>query len=179
MKISFSLLIFFLLLFFGCNEKRTDAKKVSDVVDYSVLPDQISWDVEVSFIDSSFTKAILKARRARIFQKRQETLLDSFVHVDFISRTTNNVETVLTSDSARIDDKTRNMLATGHVVVVSLTKNTRLETSVLNWDNKTQKLFSTEFVKVISPKETIQGWGFESDQNLSYYKIFKVSGVQK
>jgi len=179
MKKTLSISFFFLLLLYGCWEKRAEPLKISNTVDYAIMPDQISWDVEVAFVDSSFTKAVLRARRARVYQKRQETLLDSGVRVEFISRESNKVETVLTSDSARIDDKTKNMLAKGDVVVVSLTKNVRLETSALNWDNRTQKLYSTEFVKIISPRETIKGWGFESDQHLSYYKIFKVSGEQK
>jgi hypothetical protein len=47
------------------------------------------------------------------------------------------------------------------------------------WDNGSQKLYSTEFVTITSPNEKIQGYGFESDQNLTNYKIFKVSGVKK
>ena len=85
----------------------------------------------------------------------------------------------MSCDSAEIDDRTKNMLAKGNVLVWSDSSRTKLETSVLHWDNKTQLFYSTEFVTIDSPEEKIQGYGFESDQNLKYYRIFKVSGEQK
>ena len=42
---------------------------------------------------------------------------------------------------------------------------------------KKRKLFSNQYVKINSPVEIIEGYGFESNQDLSNYKIFKVSGV--
>jgi len=71
------------------------------------------------------------------------------------------------------------MHAYGHVVAINDSARTRMETSILFSNNKTEKFYSTEFVKVVSPKERIQGYGFESDQNLNNYKIFRVSGEQK
>ena len=35
------------------------------------------------------------------------------------------------------------------------------------------------FVKIVSPKETIEGIGFESDRDLTNYRIFNVSGEAK
>ncbi|MBN8571587.1 MAG: LPS export ABC transporter periplasmic protein LptC [Ignavibacteria bacterium] len=45
------------------------------------------------------------------------------------------------------------------------------------WKNKTQKVYSDVFVRITTPKEIIEGVGFESDQNLTNYKIYQVSGV--
>jgi LPS export ABC transporter protein LptC len=109
----------------------------------------------------------------------QETYLDGGLQVEFYSRSSGKRVSFLTADSAKIDDRTKNMLAWGHVVVIGDSSHSRLETSILHWDNKTQKLYSTEFVKITSPGEKLQGYGFESDQNLTNYKIFKVSGEQK
>ena len=52
-----------------------------------------------------------------------------------------------------------------------------LRTSKLLWKNKTQKVYSDVFVRITTPKEIIEGIGFESDQNLTNYKIYQVSGV--
>ena len=168
-----------LIIFFGCDDSQNVPKIKEKNVNYEIMPDQISFDVEVFFADSSFTKAVLKAKRARIYQKRMETLLDGGIKVEFLSRFTGKRVSILTADSARIDDKTKNMLSGGHVIVISDSSGTKLETTRLEWINETQKLYSTEFVKIISPNETIQGYGFESDQNLSNYKIFRVSGEQR
>ncbi len=160
-------------------QKENQPKKTTDSVEVETMPDQISWDFEAIFVDSSFTKAILNAKRARIYNMRRETLLDSGLRVEFMSKTSGKRVSLLTADSARIDDETKNMLAKGNVFVVSDSSHTTLETSLLEWDQKTQKLYSTEYVKIVSPNEVITGIGFESDPNLNNYKIKKVSGVQK
>jgi Lipopolysaccharide-assembly, LptC-related len=54
-----------------------------------------------------------------------------------------------------------------------------VETEKLFWDNQRQLIHSDEFVKITSPKENLQGHGFESDQNLKNYKIFRVTGTAK
>ena len=69
------------------------------------------------------------------------------------------------------------MFATGNVLVISDSTKSQLETEELEWNNSTHKLHSQAFVRITSPKEIINGWGFESDENLSNYKIFKVNGV--
>jgi LPS export ABC transporter protein LptC len=163
----------------SCEEKKVGTvNKVNDSTKTD-NPDQISWDIKVNFIDTSFTKAILKADKARIYQKRAETLLDGHIRLEFFSKITGRRVSILTADSARIDDKTRDMFARGNVVVVSDSNQTRLVTNLLQWNNKDQKLMSNAFVRISSPKETLQGYGFESDLNLSNYKIFKVTGEQR
>lgn len=169
--------LLFAILISSCDEEKVVSKKNMAKEDLGLIPDQISWDVEVSFIDSSYTKAILYAKRARIYQKKNETLLDSGIKVLFMSKTSGEKVSTLTADSAKIDDLTKNMLSYGRVVVISDSTKTKLETSLLEWNNTSQKLYSTEFVKITSPQETIKGVGFESDQNLNNYKIFKVQSI--
>ena len=163
----------------GCEENKVVPHPTSETVNYEQMPDQISWNIDIIFVDTSFTKANIKARRARVFQKKMETYLDSGLHVDFFSKTDFKRESYLDADSAKIDDRTKNMVARGHVVVISEKDHRRVETSVMEWNNITQKLSSKEFVKITSPVEKIEGYGFESDPNLNNYRIFKVSGEQK
>ena len=163
-----------------CTETSdSKAKTAPDTLLKGVTPDQTGWDLEVFFVDSSFTKAILHAKRGRVYQNRMETKLDGGMRVDFFSQTSKGRVSYLTADSAVIDDKTKNMIARGHVFVYADSSKATLNTSVLQWNNTTQKIFSTEYVVFNRPGETITGWGFESDQNLNNYKIYKVSGVEK
>jgi LPS export ABC transporter protein LptC len=182
MKMHFGLFVVFTFIFIcSCAEKKQAQKNKNSQTTPStkLLPDQISYDVVVKFVDSSFTKAVLKANRARVYQDRFETILDSGVQVEFMSRTSYRRMSLLTADSVRIDDRTKNMLAGGNVHVYSDSTHTTLETTLLEWNNKTQKLYSTEFVKIKSPMERIQGTGFESDQYLNNYTIFRPSGEQR
>lgn len=179
MRLSLILLLSLVLISIGCEEKSGVVPKPADSLNYANMPDQISYDIEVAFIDSNYTKAVLNAKRARVYQSRFETWLDYGLTVQFLSKLSGKRISVLTADSAKIDDKTRNMFAYGKVLVVSDSTNTRLETSVLEWDNAAQKIYATEFVRIITPKETIEGYGLESDPALENYKIFRVSGVKR
>ncbi len=163
----------------GCSDSDVVPKKIEDSLDVSKVPDQMGWDVEVMFFDSSRTKAILNARKASVFNDRMETVLEGGIRVEFMSKTSGKRVSLLTANSAVVDDKTRDMLARGNVVVISDSTNTRLETELLKWDNATQKLYSTEFVTITSPLEKLQGYGFESDQTLTNYTIKRVRGEQR
>lgn len=167
-----------MLSLISCNESSTYKNYVKEN-QIEIKPDQSGIKIEVAFMDSSRIKALLKADKSRIYQDRLETFLDNNIKVEFFSKDGLNRVSLLTADSAKIDDKTKDMTAWGKVVVIADSSRTILETTLLMWDNNSQKLYSTEFVTITSPNEKIQGYGFESDQNLTNYKIFKVSGVQK
>ncbi len=177
--IIFIISILFITCLISCDETPGMKGKPNNKIQAGTAPDQTGQIVRVHFIDSSFTKAILDAGRTRIYQDRMETLLDGGVKVDFFSKNSGRRASHLTSDSAVIDDKTRNMIAKGHVIVIGDSSGVVLKTSILHWDNITRKLFSTAYVEIDRPGEHLQGFGFESDQSLTYYKIFKVSGVQR
>ncbi len=142
-------------------------------------PDVFAEKIETIFVDSSYTKAILRARYALIFNNPPTTILRGGLTVEFLSKTTQKRLSLLTADSAVVDDKTKNMTAYGHVTVVSDSSQSRLETEVLNWDNARQKVNSKEFVRITSPLETVTGYGFESDVYLHNYVIYKISGEKR
>ncbi|HYF04177.1 MAG TPA: LPS export ABC transporter periplasmic protein LptC [Patescibacteria group bacterium] len=169
---------FIIVAALGCS---TDDEKVATIPmsEVAQIPTHLTWNITVRFMDSTITKAILKGRRARVYEERQETLLDSGVVVDFMGTTGTGRVARMTSDSARVDDRTRDMIARGNVVVISDSTGKKLTTTLLTWDNATQKLRTTEYVKIESPGEIIEGFGLESDQYLKEYRIFKVSGIKQ
>lgn len=160
---------------------RDDAKVIKKEFDKSVVenqPSQISYNFSVSFLDSNKKKAYLEAYRARIYDKEKQTKLDSNVNVDFFSKENGEKVSNLKADSVLIDDKTQNMTAMGNVIVVSDTNKTTITTSILKWNDETRKLTSDKYVKIISPDQEIEGIGFESDEQLKNYTIYKVKGVK-
>ena len=179
MKYGFFCFFLFSLTFFACEEEKVSPQHAKPAQDYETQPDQVSWNIKVVFVDSSFTRAKLTALKGRIYYKRMETLLDGDVRVEYMSRYSGNMRSRLSSDSARIDDRTKDMMAIGNVVVYDDSTKTRLKTSKLFWNNAEQKFYSTEYVELDSPSERIQGYGFESDQNLQNYKVFRVSGEKR
>lgn len=62
-------------------------------------------------------------------------------------------------------------------VVLENIKGEKLNTEKLTWNQATQKIYTDEFVKITTPDEVIYGNGFESNQNFTEYRIFKIKGI--
>jgi LPS export ABC transporter protein LptC len=174
MRIYFSLII--LLTFYGCQQERVQPSVISNV-QLEKLPSQESWHSKITFTDSGRTKAVMYAGHIRVYYDTQETLIDTSVKVDFYDE--NQIHTsTLTSKRGRVDDATQNLWARDSVVVVS-DSGVTITTSELMWRNKDRKIVSDKFVTILSPKEKIQGYGFESDQSLRFYTIFNPTYTSK
>jgi LPS export ABC transporter protein LptC len=171
--IVYVLCIISLLALIGCEEKI----KPSVMSDVQISASQESWNSTVTFTESGKVKAVLKAGHIAMYASQQQTLLDEGVQVDFFDQQERHTS-VLRSKRGKVDDKTHDMEAYEQVVVVS-DSGTVVETDTLLWTNSTRKVHSNDYVKITSPDESLQGFGFESDQTLKNYTIFRVTGVSK
>ena len=161
-----------LALLSACEDKVKPP--VTDTPITEEIPDQESWDSQIIFSDSGRVSAVLQAGHILVYERRLETHLDSGITVDFYDKNEQHTST-LTADRGRVNDATKDLEAFGNVVFVS-DSGTVVETEYLFWDNRRKKVRSDKFVTVTSPKERLQGYGFEADQGLKNYVIYKVSG---
>jgi LPS export ABC transporter protein LptC len=174
MRIYLSLI--FLLAIYGCQQERVHPSVISNV-QLEKLPSQESWHSKITFTDSGRTKAVMFAGHIRVYYDTQETLIDTSVKVDFYDE--NQIHTsTLTSKRGRVDDATQNLWARDSVVVV-IDSGVTISTSELMWRNKDRKIVSDKFVTILSPKEKIQGYGFESDQSLRNYVIYNITYISR
>lgn len=165
-----------LLLYTGCSNDKIEPPKI-DVVSPDSIPSQESFNTTVTFSDSGRVKAILTAGRIRVYTKFNYTLIDSNAKVDFYKD--GKYSSTLTGKRGKIFDNTKDVEVYENVKLVSQDGGI-LTTEKLYWVNKTQRIRSDEFVHIVTKSEDIQGYGFEADQNLKNYVIYKVSGqVQK
>ena len=156
----------------ACEEKIKPS--VLSTVDSRTIPQQESWNSHIVVSDSGLIRATIDAGYLRVFEGSQQTHMSEGVVVHFFN--SQGVQTsVLTSKEAIVDENTNNLEALGNVLVVS-PDSTKLWTEHLYWDNQKQLVHTPEFVRIVSPKERLQGHGFESDQNLHHYRIFHVTG---
>lgn len=170
----------FILIFIAAVISGCSAKRVKPIVDANLstgeLPSQESWNSVITFTDSGKTKAILWTAHLQKFEQRRETLLDNNLKIDFYND--NQIKTTtLTSKKGRVDETTNDLYAIDSVVVFS--DSVTIKTDEMMWKNKDKKIVSDKFVRVISPKETIEGYGFESDQSLRNYIIYKITYVTR
>jgi LPS export ABC transporter protein LptC len=167
------IIILVLISLTGCENKFEPPKTHYKTED---LPTQESWNTSVAFSDSGNIKAVLKAHHIAVYNEKQYTDVDSGAIVDFYKN--GIVVSTLSAKRGRVIDSTKNIEMYDSVVVVS-TDGSVLKTEKLHWDNKQQKVSSDVAVKIKTPAESIEGIGFESDQGLKNYKIFKVTGTFK
>ena len=173
----YSLLFLLLCSFFiSCGSKKLEPTK-TDLINTDSIPTQESFKTTVTFSDSGNVKAVLKAGRIRQYSKFNYTLLDSGATVDFYKFGV--YSSTLTGKRGKIFDITKDVEVYDSVKVVSH-DGANLTTKKLYWVNLTQKIKTDEFVHIKTKTDDIEGYGFESDQNLKNYVIYKVSGqVQK
>ena len=168
--------IFFVLILYlsGCTKEKVKPQVDSSLVQ-DELPDQESWNSKIFFTDSGKTRAILDAGHLRVYAGTNETILDSNVRVDFFN--TNEIHTTtLTSRRGRVDENTNNLFAYDSVVVIN-DSGVVITSEEMMWRNKDRKIISDKYVTIISPKEKIEGFGFQSDEGLHNYVIYNITYI--
>jgi LPS export ABC transporter protein LptC len=162
------------LFIYGCTKEKVEPT-VNVQLTAEEIPDQESWNSTIFFTDSGRTRAILIAGHLRVFSRNKETLLDSNIRVEFY----NNEEihtTTLTAKRGRVDELTNNLYAIDSVVAVN-DSGIVITSDEMMWRNKDRKIVSEKYVTIVSPKEKIEGYGFESDQNLRNYIIYNITYI--
>ncbi len=172
-KIVFLSFVFLYFILIGCSEEKLKPQ-IDLTISSEELPDQESNDAVITFTEEGKLKAILYSDNIKVLGGKNEKLLEN-MRIEFFDE--NEVRTsVLTSFFGKIDDSTLDMFARDSVVAVS-DRGVTLTTDELIWQNKSKKIVTDKFVRIVSDKEIIEGYGFESDQNLRNYTIFNITYI--
>ena len=155
----------------GCGGKIKPS--VLPGLDSKTMPQQESWNSTIILSDSGRLQARILAGYIQKYDGPQDTQMSDGVIVHFFNDSGKQTS-VMTAKRGRVNEQTYNIEADGDVLVVS-DDSTKLRSERLFWDNKRQLIYTEEYVYVTSPKEKVQGRGFESDQRLHNYRIFKVT----
>lgn len=175
MKLKCVFYVFFLLplIFQACSDEKLKPQ-IANATKSKDLPSQESWNSKVLFTEEGKLKAILFSDHIMMYTEKSETLLEG-VKIDFYDEQEINTSS-LTSKRGRVDDVTRNMYAIDSVVAVN-DSGVVLRTERLMWRNKDRKIVTEDFVTIETQTDKIQGYGFESDQSLDEYVIYKITYV--
>ena len=164
--------IFFLFLIISC----TNIDNETNTYSRTGLPDQESWDVEITLTDEGIMRALVKADHLEKYNDRNYVFLNKNVDVDFFDEEeihTTNLKSMI----AEIDENTNFMTAIENVVVVS-DSGVTLYTETLKWDSKREVIYTASPIMLTTnKKDTLYGSGFESDVGLNHWKILYPSGV--
>jgi len=174
MKYIFYLFIIIALIFTGCSDLEDTETTDGEAIDY---PDSESWNAQMSFTKHGKRRAVLYAGYVAKFSKKQITLLKENVRVDFFDDDGNR-KSYLTSEEGKVFDNTKDMVATGNVIVISR-NGTHLYTEELHWENTSERIVSNVPVMITTDEDTLYGDTFTSDPDLINYEITNTRGTSK
>ncbi len=131
-------------------------------------PDEIFEGFITQESDSGLIRWKLTAPSAKRYVAKQIILMDK-PKIEFHG-SEGKLQTTLTSDYGEYYEATRDMLAYGNVVVVSVDGDV-LETDSLLWVNSRNKIISNSYVKLTRGRDVITGIGLECEHDLSSVDI--------
>lgn len=139
-------------------------------VDNKDIPDEIVTDFVTAETDSGRVAWTLMAPQAYKFNSRKIFLMDD-PRIDFFDDL-GNLQTTLTSDNGEYFQTSRDMLAYGNVVVVSV-DGAVLETDSLRYVNAKDQIVSDSHVKITRDRNVTTGIGLRCDHNLNSVEILR------
>jgi LPS export ABC transporter protein LptC len=161
-------------LFQGCN---TEVEKIKPFTSPENLPVLSAVDFETTYIDSFKIQFYMKAPVLERYVVEGQPYLEfpkGILLVKYDSQ--QKVISRITSDYARQYEKEKKWEARNNVVAVNYQGDT-LKTEYLVWEEKSKRIYSDKFVKVITKDRIITGTGFASDQNLQNWVIKDIKGT--
>jgi len=167
-------MIFFVLIFLmGCAETGEEvARRNTSMFNENEIENP---EIIISRENTRIVKAVSKHLMKN---GNEDALLTGNVKADFYNDLGEHVS-ILYSDSAKINQRTNNLRATGNVHVESDSGFTLYANSIL-WDNQYKIIESKDSVMFTTTEgDTMYGVGFESDMDLTKWKIYKPTGVIK
>ena len=134
-------------------------------------------DYTTQFSDSGITRYRAIAKEFLKFDKAKEpfSYFPEGIYVEKFD-TLFNIEASLKADTAYNYEKKGLWKLIGNVRVENL-EGKKFETSLLFWDQKEEKVYSDKYIRIQEDDKIITGIGFESNQNMTQYKIFNSQGV--
>ena len=163
--------ILYLLLIICCN----DSMKNNEQIKSKISPDNFITNPKITISK----KNIISLKTSANFLEKNEsedTKLIGNVIADFYNDLGEHTS-ILNSDSAIINETDNSFKAFGNVKVIS-DSGFILTTQTIYWDRNYNKVISEDSVRFTTEKnDTLYGVGFESDIDLSNWKILKPTGV--
>lgn len=156
------------------------SKEVKEVVDATYDPEKSytmkATQVSTLISDSGITRYRIEAAEWIVFGKAKEPYwyFPEGIYVEKFD-TLFHSEASIKADTAYYFDKKGLWHLIGNVEVESL-QGEQFDTSGLFWDQKKEKVYSDKYIRIQQKEQIITGVGFESNQNMTRYKIFNSQG---
>lgn len=167
--------MFLLCINLSCSEEKKEWVAVPSDPEKSYT--MKATEVNTLISDSGITRYRLTAQTWLVFGRAKEPYwyFPEGIYVEKFD-TLFHTEASIKADTAYYFDKKGLWQLIGHVEVESL-EGEQFSTSELFWDQKEEKVYSDKYIRIQQEEQIVTGIGFESNQNMTKYKIFNSQGV--
>jgi LPS export ABC transporter protein LptC len=134
-------------------------------------------DVSTLVSDSGITRYRANAKEWLVFEKASEPYwyFPEGIYLEQFD-TLFQVKASIKADTAYYYEKQELWKGVGNVEMRSLADE-YFTTSLIFWDQKSQKIYSDQYIRIEQQDKVITGVGFESNQSMTEYKIFNTTGI--
>lgn len=174
LQLIFLVLNIVMLLHSSCSN---DLKDIPNLKDESFLEYDRAKDVTFIMSQNGSAKAELFAKefmRNDIAKPPFVDLSDS-VHVNFFNDSL-VIENTLSAKYARYYPESGDILVRDSIIIINK-KGETLETDELVWNEKLQKFYTDKEVRITRSGQITTGEGMESNQDFSWFRIYKQKGI--
>ncbi len=167
--------MFLLCINLSCSEEKKEWVVVPSDPEKSYT--MKATEVNTLISDSGITRYRLTAQTWLVFDRAKEPYwyFPEGIYVEKFD-TLFHTEASIKADTAYYYDKKGLWRLIGHVEVESL-EGEQFSTSELFWNQKEEKVYSDKYIRIQQEEQIVTGIGFESNQNMTKYKIFNSQGV--
>jgi LPS export ABC transporter protein LptC len=139
------------------------------------LPTQESERISIVFTGNGRKDAVIEAGHAAEYRRNngRELVVDGGIRVTIHDRN-GGPPTIMSAGRGIVHDN-QDIEGFDHVVIRS-GDGTVVSTEHIVRSGSDRMLRSERFVTITKPSQTIRGYGFESDETMKRYRIFKASG---
>ena len=168
--------ILFLMMGISSCEKNNEEEVKEVTTDKVILPAESGKNIEIIYSDSA--KIAMKLTAPFMDRYAGEKPYSEFVKgLKLIQYDKDEVPTTQIVCNYALDHTDEDWLEAKDDVIVINKKGEKLTTEHLIWDKKNHKIRTEEFVTITTKDETIYGYGLESEEDFSEYKIKNVTGI--
>ncbi len=158
-------------------EKEEPVRYVPNAVSGELTPTMSTADVSTLISDSGYTKYHVTSPLWQMFEDAENPFwkFPDGLELEQYDEQLNPKSSVI-CDSAIYFSRSRLWQLDGNVVMVSTSADSFL-TQQLFWDQNTRKIYSDSFIHIVRSDRIIEGYGFESDQNMESYTVRKPTAI--
>jgi len=174
-KIIIPVLAGIIIFFVSC--ERNTIEKINEVTQELDIPEISITNTEIIITKNALIEVKVISPLINRYTDLEEpyTEFPKGLYVEFYD-STQKVTSYIKANYCIYDETEELWTAENDVVSVSEQGDT-LNTEYLIWDQKKQKVYSDQYVRITNQDGIIHGKGFEADQDLSNWSIKKTSGT--